>query len=306
MITPFVTHMWGLPVPLLVEVIRSERMVSLRTYEEIREGRGVFTGQEVSDESGPMPAGQHGAVVPAANVARTVTSGAALADRFEDRIFCALGAVVLDIDALQDRAEWSDHGNWLFPLSTPYSAGTAGLPLAPFNRFPVSLASKMPAPRHLAVAGINLPLQVYVPFKTCDFTQCSFRLTLHPDYGLIGNLDPGPEHTAAEIPAIGRKALPSLRLDAPGTIAPEETATIGLKVVSSRGRLVGDAAPEVYLEATGGYLPQRRVQVENGTGAFRIMALGLEAGERFRIKAGFRHFSGVAEAEIVVAAPKVA
>jgi len=306
MITPFVTHMWGLPVPLLVEVIRSERMVSLRTYEEILDGRGAFTGQEVSGKSGPMPAGQHGEVVPAANVARTFTPGAVLADRFEDRVFCELGAVVLDIDALLDRAEWSDHGNWLFPLSTPYSAGTAGLPLAPFNRFPVSLASKMPAPRHLAVAGINLPLQVYVPFKTCDFTQCSFRLTLHPDYGLIGNLDPGAEHSAAEIPTIGRKALPSLRLDAPGAIAPEETATIGLKVVTGRGRPIGDAAPEIFLEATGGYLPHRRVQAEAGAGSFRFMALGLEAGDTIRLKAGFRHFSGVAEAEIRVADPVAA
>ena len=273
MIAPFVTHMWGLPVPLLVEVLRAPRKVTLRTYEEILEGRGAFTGQEVSDESGPMPAGQHGAVVPAANVARTVTPGALLADRFKDRLFCALGAVALDIDAIQDRAEWSDHGNWLFPLSTPYSAGTAGLPLTPYNRFPVSLASKMPAPRHLAVAGINLSLQVYVPFRTCDFTQCSFRLTLHPDYGLIGNLDPGAEHSAAEIPTIGRKALPSLRLDAPSTIVPEETATIGLKVVNGRGRLVGDAAPEVYLEATGGYLPHQRVRADVGAASFRFMAV---------------------------------
>jgi len=303
MITPFVTHMWGLPVPLLIEVIRSERMVSLRTYEEILDGRGAFTGQEVSGESRPMPAGQHGAVVPAANVARTFTPGAVLADRFEDRVFCALGAVALDIDAIQDRAEWSDHGNWLFPLSTPYSAGTAGLPLAPFNRFPVSLASKMPAPRHLAVAGINLPLQVYVPFKTCDFTQCSFRLTLHPDYGPVGNLDSGPEHTASEIPAIGRKALPSLRLEAPASIAPEGVAEIGVKVVTGRSRLIGDAAPEIFLEATGGYLPHQRVRADAGTASFRFMALGLVAGESVRLKAGFRHFSGVAEAEIAVAKP---
>ena len=306
MITPFTTHMWGLPVPLLVEVLRAPRKVTLRTWEEVIDGVGRFTGQEVSGESGPMPAGQHGEVVPAANVARTFTPGAVLADRFEDRVFCELGAVVLDIDAIQDRAEWSDHGNWLFPLSTPYSAGTAGLPLAPFNRFPVSLASKMPAPRHLAVAGINLPLQVYVPFKTCDFTQCSFRLTLHPDYGLVGNLDPGLEHGAAEIPTIGRKALPSLRLDAPSTIAPEETAAIGLKVVTGRGRPIGDATAEIFLEATGGYLPHRRARADAGTASFRFMALGLEAGDTVRLKAGFRHFSGVAEAEIAVAAPKVA
>ncbi|MEG9883712.1 MAG: hypothetical protein V6Z86_03665 [Hyphomicrobiales bacterium] len=301
MITPFTAHMWGLPVRLLVEVIRSERTVSLRTYEEILDGRGAFTGQEASGESGQIPVGKHGKVIPAADGERTITPGMLLADRFEDRVFCELGAVALDIDALQDRAEWSDHGNWLFPLSTPYSAGTAGLPLAPFNRFPVSFASKMPAPRHLAVAGVNLPLQVYVPFKTCDFTQCSFRLTLHPEYGLVGNLDPGPEHTAAEIPAIGRKALPSLRLDAPSVLEPDANATVDVRVVNNRGRLVSDVAPEVYLEATGGYLPHQRVRADAGTASFRFMALGLEAGDTVRLKAGFRHFSGVAEAEIRVA-----
>ena len=305
MIKPFVTHMWGLPVPLLIEVIRSDRTVSLRTYEEVLDGRGVFTGQEVSGESGPMPVGRHGEIVPAANVERTITPGPLLADRFEDRVFCELGAIALDIDALLDRAEWSDHGNWLFPLSTPYSAGTAGLPFTPYNRFPVSLASKMLAPRHLAVAGVNLPMQIYVPFRTCDFTECSFRLTLHPDYGLAGDLDPGAEHTFEDIPKIGRRALPSLRLDAPATLASNETVAVNLRVVDSRGRLVGDVAPEVYLESTGGYLPHRRVRVENGAGSFRITALGLEPGERFRIKAGYRHFSGVAEAEIAVVAPKV-
>ncbi len=298
MITPFTTHMLGLPVPLLVEVLRAPRKVTLRTYEEVLDGRGAFTGQEVSGESGPMPVGRHADVVPAANVARLVTPGELLAERFENRLFCELGAVALDLDALQDRAEWSDHGNWLFPLSTPYSAGTAGLPLAPFNRFPVSLAARMPAPRHLAVAGVNLPLQVYVPFRTCDLTDCCFRFTLHPDYGLVGDVDAGAEHTAADIPAIGRRALPSLRLDVPATLAPGGTASVEVRVVTGRGRLIADAALEVHLEAIGGYLPQRRVRIEGGRGAFRVIALGLETGERFRVKAGFRHFSGVAEAEI--------
>ena len=301
MTTPFTTHMWGLPVPLLIEVLRAPRKVTLRSYEEVVDGVGRFTGQPITDEEQAMEIGRHAAIVPAAHAARSPTPGAALDRRFQDWLFCALGAVTLDLDALQDRAEWSDHGNWMFPLATPYCAGTAGVPLAPFNRYPVSFAARMPAPRHLAVAGVNLPLQVYVPFRFCDFDSCSFRLTLHPDYGLIGNLDPGAEHTAAEIPTIGRKALPSLRLDAPGTIAPEETETIGLKVVNSRGRLIGDATPEIFLEATGGYLPHQRVRADAGTASFRFMALGLKADDTVRLKAGFRHFSGVAEAEIRVA-----
>ena len=306
MIKPFTIHMRGLPVPVLVEVLRVRRKLTLRSYEEVLDGRGVFTGQGVTGESGPMPVGRHGAVVPTANIKRTITPGPLLAERFTDRVFCELGAVALDIDGLHDRAEWSDHGNWVFPLATLYCAGSAGVPLAPFNRYPVSFAARMPATRHLAVAGVNLPLQIYVPFRTDDFESASVCLTLHPDYGLIGNLDPGAEHTAAGIQAMGRKALPSLRLDAPARIAPEGSATVALKLVDSRGRRVSDARCEVYLEATGGYLPQRRVQVDNGTGAFRFMALGLEAGESVRLKAGFRHFSGVAEAGIAVVSPKPA
>jgi len=43
------------------------------------------------------------------------------------------------------------------------------------------------------------------------------------------------------------------------------------------------------------------VRADAGTASFRFMALGLEAGDTVRLKAGFRHFSGVAEAEIRVA-----
>jgi len=293
--------MWGLPVPLLIEVLRAPRMVTLRTYEEVVDGVGRFTGQPIAEADHEIEVGQHAGIVPAAHAARTPTPGIMLDRRFDDRLFCALGAVALDLDALQDRAEWSDHGNWMFPLATPYCAGTAGVPLAPFNRYPVSFAARMPAPRHLAVAGVNLPLQIYVPFRTCEFDSCSFRLTLHPDHGPVGNLDSGPEHTASEIPAIGRKALPSLRLEAPASIAPEGVAEIGVKVVTGRSRLIGDAAPEIFLEATGGYLPHQRVRADAGTASFRFMALGLVAGESVRLKAGFRHFSGVAEAEIRVA-----
>jgi len=154
MITPFTAHMWGLPVPLLIEVLRAPRKVTLRSYEEVIDGAGRFTGQPITDEEQAMEIGCHAAIVPAAHAARSPTPGIMLDRRFEDRLFCALGAVALDLDALQDREEWSDHGNWVFPLATPYCAGTAGLPLAPFNRFPVSLASKMPATARCLGAGI--------------------------------------------------------------------------------------------------------------------------------------------------------
>jgi len=52
---------------------------------------------------------------------------------------------------------------------------------------------------------------------------------------------------------------------------------------------------EVHLETTGGQLARSRLSLDAGKGSFAVSASGLEPGERFKIKAGFRHYSGVAE-----------
>jgi hypothetical protein len=44
------------------------------------------------------------------------------------------------------------------------------------------------------------------------------------------------------------------------------------------------------------------VQLEAGQGSLAVQANGLEPGERFKVKAGFRHFSGLAEHWLAVVA----
>jgi hypothetical protein len=52
---------------------------------------------------------------------------------------------------------------------------------------------------------------------------------------------------------------------------------------------------EVFLETTGGQIARPRLKLEDGQGSVAVQASALEPGERFKVKAGFRHFSGVAE-----------
>ena len=59
-----------------------------------------------------------------------------------------------------------------------------------------------------------------------------------------------------------------------------------------------DAKPIVhvttlFLEETGGYLPKRRVLAPGGSASFNVSATGLDPGDTFKVKVGFRNYSGL-------------
>ena len=56
---------------------------------------------------------------------------------------------------------------------------------------------------------------------------------------------------------------------------------------------------EVYLEAVNGYLPKTRLMLdEHGHATFKFKALGLDAGDEMRVKAGFCFMPGITEAAV--------
>ena len=294
MIQPFSRHFFALSVPVLVQVMKSPRKITLRTF---REAVGV-----TAKESGSRVL--KGAGVAARLVAQSrgreqdwrgrLIAGHLLHERFDGRAFEFLGSSVLDLDGALGRSEWTDYGNWVFPLDQEGTPGT------PFNRYIDSKASRVRTPRLLALKGINCALQVYVPFAAGDFDGCSFSLTLNPDYGLIGNLDPGTETTYEEVLKGAGQAFPKLVLSGPDSIPADGSVSLTLAVTDWAGNPVDDAAPEVFLKSIGGYLPQQRAVPIAGTAEVRVMALGLVAGESIRVKAGFRHVSGLAEHALAV------
>ena len=58
----------------------------------------------------------------------------------------------------------------------------------------------------------------------------------------------------------------------------------------------------LYLEETGGYLPMKRVQTVGGLARFKVGALGLKAGDAFKVKVGLRNFSGMLDVPFEVVA----
>jgi hypothetical protein len=288
MIEPFNRHFFGLKVPLLVLVLREARKASFRSFRELRSD--VEHANPVTADEAKRLVAAHAAPWPSVLYPRRAIPGGLLSKRLKDRVYEELGGVCLDLDGMLGKGEWTDRANWVFPLDR------AGIPLAPFNRYVASRETKARTPRLLALADRNCSLQVYVPFASCDLDGCSFSIALHPDHGLIGNLDPGTEVAYEEVLAGAQQAFPGIALSTDTLdLAPDAYAIVTARLVTSAGKPIRDADAELYLEHTGGYLPKLRVTTMDGEARFRVGALGLEPGDSFRVKAGFRHYSGVAE-----------
>ena len=139
---------------------------------------------------------------------------------------------------------------------------------------------------------------VFRPFAGDDFTKCSVTVRSHPTLGFASNVEEWEDldYQCLLEPLV----LPSVRVENEKTIAPNGVATVAIKVVNEETDEVLDANCELFLEESGGYLPQRRVKITNGHGQFKVQALGLEPGEKFKVKVGFRLVTGLADAHFEV------
>jgi hypothetical protein len=287
MITPVNRHSLFLQSPLLVLVRRDARKVTLRTF---REWLGPVRPEPLTQSEAVRLLTEHAWTAPASLFPGQLIEGGHLAGRLAGRHFGELGGVCLDLDGDLGKREWSDHGHWLFPVDY------AGRPLAPFNRFVETRETKARAMRLLAVEGRNCVMQISVPFGFCDFEACSFTVALHPDFGLVGNLEPGEEITDQAAARDARGAFPEIRFSVEELeLASDAYGSVIAQLTDPDGSPLPNAGAEIYLEATAGYLPKQRLTTQNGQVEFRVGALGLASGDEFRVKAGFRHFTGVCE-----------
>jgi hypothetical protein len=293
MIKPFNRHFFDLPLPILVLVRRDRRKVTCRTFRELV--ADVEHANPITRPEAERLLTEHADAWPSAMFRRRPIPGLLLSSTLDGRIFEELGGVCLDLDGMLGKGEWADRGNWVFPLDH------AGIPQVPFNRFVMTRETKARTPRLLATAVRNCSLQIYAPFAICDFDSCSFSVALHRDFGLVGNLDPGVEVTYADVLRGAHKPFAEIALSTDAIdLAPDAYGTVTAQLVDGTGKAIRDADAELYLEPTGGYLPKQRISTEKGKAKFRVGALGLEVGDSFRVKVGFRHFTSVAELTVRV------
>lgn len=139
---------------------------------------------------------------------------------------------------------------------------------------------------------------VFRPFEGDDFTKCSVTVRSNKLLGFASN-EAEWEQLDYQF-MVEPLVLPGVEVESNPIIATGGTATVKVRVVNQETDELLDANCELFLEATGGYLPQQRITVKNGIGEFRVTALGLDVGEKFKVKVGFRLMTGLADAKFEV------
>lgn len=272
---------------VLMEVVISEEDVTLRTYAEViesPENAPIRTSSNVG-----LPHQDAASPVMAATVTELLP-GKMLRSDLADKMFVELGSSVVRKNWLfKGAGEWTDACIWCMPI------GSTGAPAMPFNATADNVDRKSTA-RYAASLRDQLDaVLIFVPFDGTPFTECSIVVRANANLGIVSNVE-GFVESNAPLQDIAAKMRPTINLvesQSSVTVDGRSTATVEL-VDPNTGKRITGVSCWLYLECTAGYLPYQRVKVKaDGTAVVHTMALGLQTGDTFKVKVGFKQFSGI-------------
>lgn len=193
------------------------------------------------------------------------------------------------------RTDFSDHA--------AYNLASGGRVRPIFNFWKSTLAARLTGEEFARSAGFNSAACLIIPFK--DSPVSDWVLGLHVrSQNMLALVNASA--TAHPVDAVGglgslrENMSPSIEFDtSEATVSPDGLLTLGYRVLNSQGN-THDRNAEIYFDSTGGYLPLSRI-VTNGHGVVIVKAQHLLAGQRFKVKAGFKYYLGKAECLVEVA-----
>ena len=177
-----------------------------------------------------------------------------------------------------------------------------------FNAIAASYQTKAHPLRTSRQFGGPAALFVYKPFESDGFDECSLTLKYNKAFGFSTNVLDGWTVGANEkelfksYDYVGHlhEAFPHFVVTSGGeSITADGSDIVNFKMVDNDDTLIEEDS-EAYLESTGGYLPKTRVPVTDGLGSFKVTALGLESGDEFKVKIGFRNLTGMHDVSYTV------
>lgn len=140
----------------------------------------------------------------------------------------------------------------------------------------------------------NIAALLYVPDTEATFADMGVVALTGPETVFDCNVPVSADLTPDDKIREGMAAvMPRLTLDGPDTVKAGETAQCTV-----RAALNGQPYPwllDVRLDHVNGVLPKTRLRVGDAPVSFSVLTVGLEAGDRIKLKAGFRYL--VAQAE---------
>jgi hypothetical protein len=199
--------------------------------------------------------------------------------------------------ALIGLAQGHDHACIVFPLICRHvGARGGGVDTSwqvgqPYNRTKETMVARRAPREHAARTQEHTMLHFYVPWAGASPDDCALHLILQDGFLPLVT---GAEIVEQSIDATMRAVMPVLVLPERVEVPSEGYASVALEARRA-GKRLKEASVTAHMETTGGYLPRQRVALTDGVATIKVGALGLEPGESFKVKAGFRYFPGMAE-----------
>ena len=295
---------------VFLDLVVTERVLSLTSYIEIDgfeyesnqqpeddQSESVrslhFEGSFVPGQLPPTATGVYHNRLPCVRLGKPLLKGEKLDAKLTGRFFKAVSYSLLDLDDPSIRnGEKADAAVWV--CGVDYEGN-----MRPFyNAIAFETATKMHPMRSVRNLGTPSNLFIYQPFSDMPLTECSMTLKYNLSLGYRSNIDDFVEASDYNYLPDLDQAFPVVELvNGGGQISPDGYTDVTVRLASDEGK---DAT--LYLEETGGYLPMRRVKTFGGLASFKVGALGLQAGDAFKVKVGLRNFSGMLDVPFEVAA----
>jgi hypothetical protein len=245
-----------------------------------------------------------------------ISDGGLLSPTLSGKAIELSAPVTVALSDLESLADWRDYSCFGLPYTPAFlKIGS------PFNIYSETYNSKVAAGTLAMRNQENYAVQIFVPSKSvttlddcgvCVFGPSDASLplitTAWPTFDSSGDLTSvatiTPTFTITDLSSsmsVASFVFPNLALSGPTSLAADDYGTFTVTAESLTGAVMTTLENFiVYLESTGGYVPQCRVPLVNGVGTFRAAALGLLSGDSFRIKAGTKLYTSISELTVTV------
>ena len=276
------------PRPMaLLELVVLEDSITVRAYNEMHEPTEELPERE--DLHIGLPHQYENQLLMQGRQDQKPIRGELLKPELAGKWFYETSSAMVKRGWFEGQGEWTDNGLWCFPISYE------GMLEVPFNSTTENVDRKGTAKRAAAQRRQHDVVLVFMPFADAPFTDCSIVVRTGPDGAVFGNVGEFEEKPGL-LGDFVNDLRPAIRLKSGGGDIPAETREVTVVEIFDpmTGAAITDSGATLFLETTGGYLPRQRVKVAaDGTAAFPVMALGLDAGETFKVKVGFKQYTGM-------------
>lgn len=141
---------------------------------------------------------------------------------------------------------------------------------------------------------------VYRPFYDEGLLSDSAYISMFvdPNYGYGSNVQITNELTPEEDRKESHNAFPRVRLALMDSVTQDGAYQIGVKMLERYSDAIVPKDVTMFIESDAGYLPKKRVALNNGIGQFLIYPLYLSKGDKMKVKIGWRYYTG--EDELII------